>query len=659
MTLFKQMAIAVSLLILAILAAVMIQNYQTAKKDMIESLYQMTVNNISSLSSTLAENANKASVMKSILNATPNDKTNTQDKTPAIVKSIIDAAFDSGYYKLIEFKTDTYTYRQVDNEPIEGVPAWFVKLSDIKIEPISTEVTHNWTQIGKLTVLGDITLTYKALYKIFINLLYLFAIVSLISLTLLAVMLHFILKPLKRVKHQAEAILNNEFIIEDKEPYTTEFKDVSNAMNSMVRRVKEIFKQATEAIKRNKELQYNDPVTKLVNRRYLMIKLPELIALEGKTDGGTIMLLALEGAEHINQTLGRQKADELFYKLGQIFKKATLLDDDSITARVNGTEFIIVLPNTKKDDAQKIAQKIIEDFTQLLNDSGISQTQSILNIGIYRYKANISVADLLTRVDTALLHAKNDEKSSLYLYEESDEEGSLTKTEWRNLFENSIENASFKFNFTPVKDIQTKQLIHNVVSFEIYADNGKTYNYNALIAPAITLGMTSELYLAVLKLFFDTYNTKLQHQNYTMKLPKEFLEDENNFDKLALLFKKQKKNNHKHLCFEVTDSFASHKTATLLGYVDLFKKYGFSLGIHSYTASASDFSYLKDINPKFIKVDTQFLLDQSQDAINNLKVITSSLDIEIIATGVKTQEDIQMLRKYNIFKLQGSIVDTI
>jgi len=652
------MALAVSLLIIAILAAVMIQNYQTAKKDMLQSLYQMTVNNISSLSSELANNANKAVVMKSILNAAPTDKAAPANQPPAIVKSIIDAAFDSGYYKMIEFKTDTYTYKQVDNEPIEGVPEWFIKLSDLHIDPITTDVTHDWMGLGKLTVLGDITLTYKALYKIFINLLYLFAIVSIISLSLLAVMLHFILKPLKRVKHQAEAILNNEFIIEQDEPYTTEFKEVSNAMNSMVRRVKEIFKQATEALKRNKELQYNDPVTKLFNRRYLMLKLPELIELEGKVEGGVIMMLALEGAEHINQILGRQKADALFLDFANILKNATLIDEESITSRMNGTEFVIMLPNTQKDEAQHIAQQILQKFAELLEKNNIPQTQSELNIGLYRYKSSTNAAQLLTHVDTALLHAKNDESANIYLYDDSDEEGSLSKTQWRSLLEQSIQERSFSFHFIPVKDLQTKTLLHKLVSFELIGQDERAYSYNSFIAPAITLGMASELYLSVMELLFEQHRKKLQHVNYSIRLPKAFLEDENNFERVMQLLERQKKQNLKHICFEVADSFAVHKTATVLGYANLFKKYGYSMGIYAYSASANDFSYLKDINPTYIKADVQFLLDQSQDAIASLQVITNSLDIAIIASGVASQDDVKRLQKYNIFKFQGSIADS-
>ena len=659
MTLFKQMALAVSLLIITILAAVMFQNYQSAKKDMLQSLYQMTVNNISSLSSELANNANKAVIMQSILNAAPDEKAAPANQPPAIVKSIIDAAFDSGYYKMIEFKTDTYTYKQVDNEPIEGVPEWFIKFSNLHIEPITTEVTHDWAVLGKLTVVGDITLTYKALYKIFINLIYIFTLVTLISLTLLAVMLHFILKPLKRVKHQAEAILNNEFIIEKDEPYTTEFREVSNAMNSMVRRVKEIFKQAIEALKRNKELQYNDPVTKLFNRRYLMLKLPELIELEGKVEGGVIVMLALEGAEHINQILGRQRADALFFEFAKILKEATIIDEESISARVNGTEFVLMLPNTKKEEAMHIAEQILQEFSELLEQNNIPQTQSELNIGIYRYKSDTNAAQLLTHVDTALLHAKNDENKHIYLYDDSDEEDALSKTQWHALLEQTIKERNFACNFIPVKSFQTKELLHKLVSFDIITKEQKLYPYNTFIAPAISLGMTSGFYMSVLEMLFERHHQKLQNVSYAIRLPKAFLEEENNFERLMKLLSKQKKQMLKHLYFEIADSFAGRKTATVLGYANLFKKYGCSLGIHSYSASANEFSYLKDINPKYIKADAQFLLDQSQDAIASLQVITNSLDIVIIATGVENKKDVLRLQEYNIFTFQGSIADSI
>ena len=150
MTLFKQMAIGTSAIIVLLLSSVMVINFQSSKQDMLQNLYEMSVNNISSLSSKLAE--------------TEGDE--------ALIESIINAEFDNGYYKMIEFKLNDgkFTYKQIDNEDIEGVPSWFVKLSDIKLDTITVDVYSGWSIIGRLSVQGDASNIYKVLYKIFIQL---------------------------------------------------------------------------------------------------------------------------------------------------------------------------------------------------------------------------------------------------------------------------------------------------------------------------------------------------------------------------------------------------------------------------------------------------------------------------------------------------------
>lgn len=54
--LFKPMAITISIMIIIILLeSVMDINYQASKKDMIQNLYETTVNNISTLTAKLAD----------------------------------------------------------------------------------------------------------------------------------------------------------------------------------------------------------------------------------------------------------------------------------------------------------------------------------------------------------------------------------------------------------------------------------------------------------------------------------------------------------------------------------------------------------------------------------------------------------------------------
>lgn len=639
MTLFKQMALAVSFIIIIMLGAVMVINYQSAKQDMIQSLYETTVNNISTLSNNLAEAS--------------------EDR--ALLVTTIDAEFDSGYYKMIEFKSNdgTNDYKQVDNDKVDGVPLWFVNFSNIKLETVSADVSSGWNMVGVVNVTADTNIVYKALYKMLIKLTYLFVISVAVSLVILGVILNFVLKPLTRVQLQAESILKNEFVIQEKIPFTTEFKDVVNGMNAMVKKVEDIFNKGNEAAQRNKELLYNDPITKLFNRRYLMLKLPDLVKEENKADGGTVMFIALSGAEVINQSLGRQKADDMFFEIADIFNDVCRKYENKVVARVNGTEFTLILPDCEADDADNIAKRIDSRFTELVKANELDEKNVYINMGLYRYKPTIGIGDLLTRADNALSHAKADENTNICLFEEQHDEHALGKEQWRTIIEESIDNNYFSLRFWPTLNAKTKEIDHNVMTFTIDGGENKRFFYGDFIAPAINLGLVSKMYIVTLRDLITNRHEELDGTTCSIRLSNEFIKDSKSFWELSSLFEKHAKNLKFKLSFEVTDSFAIHNTASLKSFVDLFTKYNFEFGINSFTGESNNYTYLKELNPKFLKADCAFLLDQSQDSMSALHVITDSLGIEIIATFVKTMDELEKLQAHHINSVQGPITDTI
>ncbi len=639
MTLFKQMALAISLIIIIMLAAVMAINYQSAKKGMIVSLYETTVNNISTLANRLADAG--------------------EDR--ALLISTIDAEFDSGYYKMIEFKSNNgeSDYKQFDSDPVEGVPKWFIDFTSIELQSVSVDVSSGWNMIGVVSVAGDTGIVYKALYKMFLNLLYLFGASVSIALLLLSVMLHFVLKPLYRVQQQAEAIMKNEFIIQEKLPYTTEFRDVVKGMNAMVKKVEDIFNKGNKAAQRNRELLYNDPVTKLFNRRYLTLKLPDLIKAENKTNGGTIIFVALGGAQIINQTLGRKKADDMFLELANILYSVSAEYEERVIARVNGTEFTLMLPDCEAYRANDIAKNINRAFTMLLTKNELAHTKVFINMGIYRYRPTITMGDLLTRADNALSLAKAKDDENIYLYEDKDDENSMGKEQWRSIIEESIKNNHFSLKFWPTLNVKTKKIEHKVMTFTIDGGKDKKYFYGDFIAPAINLGLVSKMYIVTLGDLLTSRHEELDGGVCSIRLSNEFIKEPTSIKELSYLFAKHAKVLKFKLSFEVTDSFAIHNTVAVKSFVDLFAQYGFSFGINSFTGESTDFRYLKELNPRFLKADSAFLLDQSEDSMSALQVITDSLGIEIIATYVKTDEELQRLHKMHIESVQGPVTDII
>ncbi|MEA1916307.1 MAG: EAL domain-containing protein, partial [Campylobacterota bacterium] len=620
-------------------AAVMTINYQSSKKDMIQSLYETTTNNISSLSNKLSEAGEDA----------------------AMLSSTIDSEFDSGYYKMIDFKSNdgTLDYKQIDNNPVKGVPLWFIEFSDIKLEPVSADVSAGWNIMGQVIVAGDMGIVYKALYKMFIKLSYLFVIFVLVALIILNIMLHFVLKPLYRVQYQAEAILKNEFIIQKEIPYTTEFKDVVHGMNAMVKKVEDIFKKGNESAQRNRELLYNDPTTKLFNRRYLMLKLPDLIKAENKTDGGTIMFIALHGAEVLNQALGRRKADDMFLEIAQAFNDVCKKYEDRVIARVNGTEFTLMLPDCEADEGSDVARRINRRFNKLLKANKLDSKEVGIDIGLYRYKPTAGIGDLLTRADSALTQAKAIDGDNTYLYEEKDDENAMGKEQWREIIEESISKNYFSLRFWPTMNAKTKLVNHKVMTFTIDGGENKKFFYGDFIAPAISLGLVSKMYIVALKNLITQRHEELDGSVCAIRLSNEFIKDSKSFNELSALFEKYAKTLKFKLSFEVSDTFAINNTAAVKSFVNLFAKYGFGFGINSFTGESSNFNYLKELNPGFLKADCAFLLDQSQDSMSALQVITDSLGIEIVATFVKDEEQLDRLLEMHISSVQGPVTDKI
>ncbi|SFV65365.1 GGDEF and EAL domain proteins [hydrothermal vent metagenome] len=630
MTLFKQLALVVSMIIIVMLGAVMYINYTSAKQDMIDSLYQSTVNNISTLSSKIADAKGHE----------------------ALTITTIDAEFDGGYYMLIEFTSNDglFHYKQIDDDVVEGVPPWFMKYTDIKVVKVTSDVSLGWEMLGEVTVMGDTGVVYKALYKMFVKLLYLFVISVLIALIVLSILLHFVLKPLKLIQNQAEAILKNEFVIQKKEPYTTEFKEVVNGMNSMVKKVEDIFHKANESAKRNRELLYTEPITKLFNRRYLMLKLPDIISQNNKINGGTVLFIGLSSTEVLNQLISRRNANNLIAAFSAVFDKVTKKFDDRLLCRLNETEFLLIVPECEADQASDIERRINRAFLKLLAKENMSEDNVHINIGLYRYNEGVSTADLLTRSDTALSNAIADETSNTCLYEE-DTQNTLAKEQWRTIIENAIKESSFTFESLDVVNTKTGSLVHESLTYNIYADDAQEYLYKDFIAPVINLGHSVTMHIAVVKELI-TKGTEFSGKHCTLKLPNDFFRDEGALELLENLFHQHQKNSDIKLSFEIADNFIIKNLQLVKSFINIFHKYGVDFGIHSFSGESNDYAYLKELNPSFIKADSAFLLDQSAESMNALLLITDSLGIEVIATLITQQSHVNDLKLLHIDKIQ-------
>ena len=148
---------------------------------------------------------------------------------------MIDAVFDRGYYRLIRY-TDSQGKVLVSSEhelALDDVPQWFLKLVDLKAPEVSTEVNRGWTPAGTLTVASHPGYAYRSLWSKTFHGVWLFGSGLLLAIIGLNILLNIILRPLKRLERQADAICHKRFEVQPVLPKTRDLRRVVEAMNRM------------------------------------------------------------------------------------------------------------------------------------------------------------------------------------------------------------------------------------------------------------------------------------------------------------------------------------------------------------------------------------------------------------------------------------------
>jgi diguanylate cyclase (GGDEF)-like protein len=637
MTLFKQLSLLVTLLLVTIFIVVLGVNFQSSAKSVQDQLYADAKNTATSLSLSLASANGNLSMMSTMINA----------------------SFDNGTYQsisLVDMNGDV-SYERHSEGKVADVPKWFTKYVPIKAPIASANVSAGWNPIGMLHVQSDTAEAYMHLYNILYSLTISFSLILVLSLVVLYVLLMMLLKPLVNIRAQADAISNNKFILQEKLPSTQDFKEVVSAMNTMVKKVEDIFNNANVALRRQSELLYKDEATGLYNKKYLLNKLPEYLKIDAPSPAGICMMIALNGGTEANQALGRELVDKLYVDITMMLKRQAEGFSSSLVVRMNGTEFFLLLPECSEENGLSIAT-FMDHGSKVLLPKELDENVTFLSFGVYEYHHTQSVQQLINASDYALTQAKLLEyKGHVYLHKTALNEEIMSKEEWRTSINLALEHNAIHFDTYKVLNIKSKELVHNVLSIALISS--QKYSYGRFIAPAIALGLDVNIYKkAVEKLLKEPAN-ELRGTTCSLRLSSRFLDHPSTFNQLKSLFDNYAKTLPFKLIIELPDKILSNNSQQLQAYKELFETYKIQIGIFEFIGESHDYTYLKELRPSYIKAELDYFLSQTSENISSLQVVADSIGINLIATSVMDQEALASLENLKINTIQGRAAEMI
>jgi diguanylate cyclase (GGDEF)-like protein/PAS domain S-box-containing protein/hemerythrin-like metal-binding protein len=421
-------------------------------------------------------------------------------------------------------------------------------------------------------------------------------------------------------------------------------------------------KASEEEIER---LAFYDPLTQLPNRRLLQERLKSALASSHRSgQKGALLFIDLDNFKALNDTLGHDMGDLLLQQVAARLN-ACVRENDTV-ARLGGDEFVIMLEDLSEltygslNQSETIGQKILA-AVNLPFKLGTQEYLSTSSIGIALFDGHEHSDELLKRADIAMYQAKNSGRNALRFFD----------PQMQHLI-----NARVS-----LEDNLRKALAHQqfILHYQIQVDSsGYTQGAEALlrwlhperglISPAEFIPLTEEtgLILPIGHWVLDSACAQLatwQHSAVTNALvisvnvsAKQFFQAD--FAARVHACIQRHCINPNLLKLELTESILIKNIEDTIAIMHTLRDIGVQFSLDDFGTGYSSLQYLKKLPFAQLKIDQSFIREiasdkEDQAIVRTIIAMATSLNLNVIAEGVETTEQLQILQNLGCTHYQG------
>ena len=187
-------------------------------------------------------------------------------------------------------------------------------------------------------------------------------------------------------------------------------KELLNKVNaSLEDKVKMRTKELEEKNRELNALASIDSLTKLYNRRYFTNSSEHIMNIaKRKNTNLSVLMIDIDDFKPINDTYGHEAGDRALIKVASILKELTRQSD--VICRYGGEEFVILLPETNKNESFAIAEKLrkaLECSPIAIDNTNMINITASIGISEVELENELTIEDAIHRADSAMYDSKS------------------------------------------------------------------------------------------------------------------------------------------------------------------------------------------------------------------------------------------------------------
>lgn len=409
------------------------------------------------------------------------------------------------------------------------------------------------------------------------------------------------------------------------------------------------------------EMVNHDALTGLPNRR-LLNELTDhaLRRAERERTGLAVLFVDLDRFKVVNDTLGHQVGDKLLVEVSNRLN-AVMRDSDTV-ARLGGDEFLVMMDSLRDvEDASRVAKKIV---SALQSEFEIDGKEIFIgaSVGISVYPGDgRDVDSLIKAADIAMYQVKSEGKNNYRFYSADLSETAVERFTMESQLRRALERHQFEVYYQPQVSVTTGRIVgaEALVRWQ-HPELG-------VVPPAKFIPLAEETGLVVpigewvlrkaARQVVEWAAQGLKLQSVSVNISGMQVQ-RSNFPDVVYGILIETGCDPTLLELEITESIVMHNTESVISTFNRIKEPGVRLAIDDFGTGYSSLAYLKRLPLDKLKIDQSFVqeltINADDKAIASAVIaLARSLGLAVIAEGVETQEQLDILAEMGCDDVQG------